>query len=357
MIIVRSPLRISFGGGGTDLPAYFEKYGGAVLSTAINKYTYAIINQRADAYIQIISSDLKVFHHWNSVEEMNLQANGGELAIPVAVLKNMGVAGGVDVFLASEVCPGTGLGSSASICVSILHAVATHLGMSLSKQELASMAFSIGSQAVGTSVGKQDEFASSLGGLNFLKFNEDGSTGIEPVHLRATVLRALERRLMLFFTGTIRNSWTILKEKESLINNDGEGVIQALHWMRGVAQDMRQALLQEDLQQFGLLLHEAWENKKRTANHISTPFIDYLYRRAREQGAIGGKIAGAGGGGFMLLYCDEGRQNAVRQALAREGIQEMRFAFDFVGSRVLANDHPEARLMSAAFGGRGLAID
>jgi D-glycero-alpha-D-manno-heptose-7-phosphate kinase len=183
MIVVRSPVRISFGGGGTDLPAYFEKYGGAVLSASINKYGYVVINERSDTHIQIISSDLRVFRHWNCVEEVNQQANRGELVIPLSVLKQMGGVGGVDIFIASEILPSTGLGSSASICVSLVHAVAAHHGMALSKYDLAATAVSIGSSALGSSVGKQDEFASAFGGLNLFKFNADGSTCIEPVTL------------------------------------------------------------------------------------------------------------------------------------------------------------------------------
>jgi D-glycero-alpha-D-manno-heptose-7-phosphate kinase len=149
------------------------------------------------------------------------------------------------------------------------------------------------------------------------------------------VIQKLERNLMLFFTGTVGDSWAILKEKESLINENRE-VVQAFHGIRDLAQDMRQALLEQDLKRFGLMLHEAWEYKKRTAAHISTPFIDGIYNCARAKGALGGKITGAGGRGFLLLYCDEERQAAVRGALVEEGIQEMRFAFDFEGSRVLA---------------------
>jgi D-glycero-alpha-D-manno-heptose-7-phosphate kinase len=338
MLIVRSPVRISFGGGGTDLPAYFESHGGAVLSTAINKYFYTTVGKRTDGHIQIISSDLRVFETWKDISQMSVQEGGSALEIPLAVLKELGCEVAVDIFLASEIPPGTGLGSSASVCVNLLQAISTYLHMPLSKYDLAEKAFYIATSVLGKPVGKQDEFAAAFGGLNFITFDQDGSTHVEPLRLAPEVTAALEQKLMLFFTGASHHSWSILKEQEASSRRRQGPALESLHCIRKLAERMRLALEEGDLRQFGLLLHEGWEHKKKISSKISNGAIDRMYHIARDHGAIGGKITGAGGGGFMLLYCDEERQPAVSEAFAAEGIREMRFAFDFSGSRVLVND-------------------
>jgi D-glycero-alpha-D-manno-heptose-7-phosphate kinase len=336
LLIVRSPVRISFGGGGTDLPAYFERYGGAVLSTAINKYFYTIVGKRTDGHIQIISSDLRISETWKNINQMSIR--GTALEIPLAVLKEMGCEVAVDIFLASEIPPGTGLGSSASACVNLLQAMATYLHVSFSKYDLADKAFHIASEVLEKPVGKQDEYAAAFGGLNFITFNRDGSTRLEPLKLEPELVDGLQRKLMLFFTGAAHHSWSILKEQEASMKSEKGHAIESLHHIRELAERMRQSLLDGKLRELGLLLHEGWENKKKISSRISNSSIDQMYCLARDHGAIGGKITGAGGGGFMLLYCDEEYQPAVREAFAAKGIREMRFAFDFNGTRVLVND-------------------
>lgn len=338
MLIVRSPVRISFGGGGTDLPAYFESYGGSVLSTAINKYFYTIVGKRTDGHVQIISSDLRVFETWKDISRMSVKESGSALEIPLAVLKELGCEVAVDLFLASEIPPGTGLGSSASVCVNVLQAISTYLHIPLSKYDLAEKAFSIATDVLGKPVGKQDEFAAAFGGLNFITFERDGSTHVEPLKLGPEATAALQQKLMLFFTGAAHHSWSILKEQEASSRKRQGTPVESLHHIRELAEGMRQALEEGDLRKFGLLLHEGWESKKKISLKISNTAIDRMYAMAREHGAVGGKITGAGGGGFMLLYCDEEKQAAVREAFAAEGLREMRFGFDSSGSRVLVND-------------------
>jgi D-glycero-alpha-D-manno-heptose-7-phosphate kinase len=338
MLIVRSPVRISFGGGGTDLPSYYERHGGAVLSAAIDKYFYTILGNRTDGRIQIISSDLRLMETWSDIGGINVRESGTALVIPLAVLKELGCEVAVDLFLASEIPPGTGLGSSASVGVSVLQAMATYLKIPLSKHQLAEKAFHIAAEVLGKPVGKQDEYASAFGGLNFITFARDGSTAVEPLELEAEVLAALQQRLMLFFTGSTHDSWTILQEQDAANRTPDGPAVKSLHRIRDLAESMRHALLGADLAEFGKLLHEGWEHKKRISDRISNPEIDRLYALARKYGAGGGKITGAGGGGFMLLYCEQEHQPAVRRAFAAEGINEMHFGFDFVGSRVLVND-------------------
>lgn len=330
MLIVRSPVRISFGGGGTDLPAYFETYGGAVLSATINKYFYTIIGPRTDGHVQIISSDLRTCESWKDIKAV--RAKGHILEIPLAVLQELGREVAVDLFLASEIPPGTGLGSSASVCVNVVHAMASYLQLPLSRQELAEKAFHIVSHVLGKPVGKQDEYAAAFGGLNFIRFDRDGSTHVEPLAVAPEIRAALQQKLMLFYTGATHDSSSILKEQQAAIQAGKLAAVSSLYRIRELAECMREALIEKDLRKFGLLLHEGWENKKRISSMISNMAIDCLYKLARDRGALGGKITGAGGGGFMLLYCDEENQPAVREAFSAQGVREMRFDFDWEGS-------------------------
>ena len=336
MLIVRSPVRISFAGGGTDLPAYYERFGGAVLSTAINKYFYTVLGKRHDGRIQVISSDLRVFETWRDIAKMDIQGSG--LEIPLAVVKDLACDISADLFLSSEIPPGTGLGSSASVCVNILKTLTTYLHDSLSKYDLAERAFHIARNTLGRHVGRQDEFAAAFGGLNFITFGTDGFTEVQPVDLDSELQRELQSNLMLFFTGTAHHSWTILQEQEKSTARETGSTVEALHEVRALADHMLAALRAGNLNSFGSLLDEGWQAKKRISGRISNPRIDHLYDLARRNGALGGKITGAGGGGFLLLYCDQASQAAVRSALGGEGIQEMAFAFDNNGAQIVVND-------------------
>ena len=336
MLIVRSPVRISFAGGGTDLPAYYEQFGGAVLSVAINKYFYTILKKRADGRVQIISSDLRIFETWQDIATMDIEGTG--LEIPVGVLKDLGCEISVDLFLASEIPPGTGLGSSASVCVNVLKTISSYVHLSLSRHELAERAFHVARNVLRHHVGKQDEYAAAFGGFNFMVFGQDGTARIIPLELSPDVLNSLQESLMLFFTGAAHSSWTILKEQEKSTRARQSSSLQALHNVRALASKMRDALQTGDVRGFGLLLDEAWQSKKQVSNKISTPRIDFLYGLAKRNGALGGKITGAGGGGFLLVFCERAHQAKLRDAMAQEGIQEMTFAFDFQGAQLLVND-------------------
>lgn len=336
MLIARSPVRISFAGGGTDLPAYYERFGGAVLSTTINKYFYTILGKRNDGRIQVISSDLRVFETWHDIATMDVR--GANLEIPLAILKDMSCDISVDLFLTSEIPPGTGLGSSASVCVNILNVLAAYLHRPLSKYDLAERAFHIARNVLGRHVGRQDEFAAAFGGLNFMTFATDGLTEVHPLDLDAGLQRELQSNLMLFFTGSSHHSWTILQEQERCTHSQTGPTLDALHEVRALADRMLAALRSGNPNLFGSLLDEAWQAKKGVSGKISNPRIDHLYEIARHNGALGGKITGAGGGGFLLLYCESEQQRAVRLALQAEGLQEMAFTFDTNGAQIIVND-------------------
>jgi D-glycero-alpha-D-manno-heptose-7-phosphate kinase len=335
VIIVRSPVRISFAGGGTDLPSYYEKHGGLVLSTSINKYFYTVLTDRQDEQTQIISSDLRALEACEDIEQIEL--HGSELEIPLAVLKRVRPQMGTNLFLASEVPPGTGLGSSASVCVGVLKAFSTRLGREMTRAELAETAFDIARNILKRPVGKQDEYATAFGGLNVFKFDAEG-TEAEAVMLSAETLADLQQNLLLFFTGSSRDSSNILAEQDLSVQQRHDRVLEALTAMKDLVLPMREALLSGDLDAFGNLLDMGWNLKKQISSQISNARIDQIYETARNQGAPGGKLTGAGGGGFLLLFCPRDCQQAVRNSMREFGLKEMRFQFDLAGTRVVYND-------------------
>ena len=335
MLIVRTPVRISFAGGGTDLPSYYEKYGGVVLSTTIDKYVYTVLTEREDGQTQIISSDLKALESCEQITRMNFE--GTDLEIPFAVLKHLACDVGVNLFMASEVPPGTGLGSSAAVCVNVLKTLRVYLNRSDNNLELAEEAFHIARNVLRWPVGKQDEYGVAIGGLKIVTF-EAGGTRVEPVRLSPDMLMDLEQNLLLFFTGSSRDSSAILSGQDQSVRQNEGRVLDALTRLKNLVPEMHKVLVTGDFEEFGRLLHEGWMIKKSLASKISNPHIDRIYNVALECGAVGGKIAGAGGGGFLLLYCQRDCQPALRAGLSEFGLKEMRFHFDLGGSRVVYND-------------------
>jgi D-glycero-alpha-D-manno-heptose-7-phosphate kinase len=267
-----------------------------------------------------------------------MDIRGSALEIPLAVLREFGCDVSVNLFLASEIPPGTGLGSSASVCVNLTKMLAAYNHNFLSKYELAERAFHIARNVLGRPVGKQDEYASAFGGLNFISFHRDGTTHVEPLNLEPELVRELQSSLLLFFTGASHHSWTILQEQEESMRKAAGGTLEYLHEIRKLAEPMKAALLAGELRQFGLLLHEGWEIKKRLSSKISNMQINEMYEAALRNGAVGGKITGAGGGGFLLLFCPPASHKDVRESLVALGAREMGFEFDFQGAQVVADD-------------------
>lgn len=345
MLIARAPMRISFGGGGTDLEAYYAKYGGLVISSAINKYFYAIITSDESEDLQVISADYRSLFRHSPYEDLFWN---GDLALPKAILHHFGIRRGINLFVASEVPPGTGLGSSSAAAVTMVRAISTLIEQPMTKQQVAELASSIEINKMGMPIGKQDQYASAFGGLNKINFGSDGVI-VEPLHIAPGVQQALESRLMLFFTGSSRESTSILKhQRTSTENRDGK-VLQALHNIKQVASDVQTCLERGDLDEFARLLHYSWQEKRRLAPGLSTGFIDECYSLALAQGASGGKITGAGGGGFLLLYCLVERQQAVTEALEQRGLKRMNFHFDHQGATVLLNMANFSNLLVAPY--------
>lgn len=334
MGIARAPVRISFGGGGTDLPAYYSRFGGLVVSAAINRYCYAIARPALGGSVQIASAD---YATWQTYSAGQLPDVAEPLALPKAVLERFASAGltqrGIDLFLASEVTPGTGLGSSSAMTVALLRAVAGYLGIELSAAELGEIASEIEIERLGMPIGKQDQYASAFGGLNIIEFS-DHAVDVTPLDLPDDLAAALNTSLLLFSTGRSRNSADILRQ-QSADTGTNRSVTASLHRIKGLAREMIDALQGGDLNAFGGLLDVAWQEKKRLSGRISTSDIDAWYAAARAAGALGGKITGAGGGGFLLLYCPPERQPALRATLTELGLRELLFDFDWSGAELL----------------------
>lgn len=333
-LIAQAPVRISFGGGGTDLAAYYRRYGGLVVSTAINRYVYTIVSDGAFDSQQIISADYHTFYRRSLSESLMWD---GDLALPKTVLGYFGIKTGIDIFLASEVPPGTGLGSSGSVAVSMIAALSAWLKRPMDKAEIAEIACHIEIDRMGMPVGKQDQFAAAFGGLNVVTFGPDQTT-VEPIHLDPDTLAGLQRSILLFYTGQARDSSNILKHQRHASEQNDPEVVQRLHAIKSLALEIRDALIDGDIEAFGELMHQSWLNKRGLVSSISNSNIDEWYSVARKAGAIGGKITGAGGGGFLMLICPPGAQRAVTEALGARGLRRMDFAFDFAGARVVSTD-------------------
>jgi D-glycero-alpha-D-manno-heptose-7-phosphate kinase len=333
MLIARAPVRISLAGGGTDLPAYYEKYEGCVLNTTIDKYFYVFLNVNRDDQIQITSSDYRTFYRHNGSGPPLWE---GDLSLPRAVLNHFEISRGVTMFLASEIPPGTGLGSSSAVAVAVIKAVATARGLHLTRQEIAELACHIEIVKMQMPIGRQDQYAAAFGGLNFITFRR-GEVTVEPLRMAPELLARLERRLMLFFTGASRNSSSILGEQSQASSRDDATVIQALHRVKEMAIEVRGRLEQGDISVMGQMLHRNWQEKKKFSAKVSNSQIDEWYALALDHGAVGGKITGAGGGGFLMLYCEPGEQPGVTAALESSGLRRMDFRFDYGGARVLMN--------------------
>jgi len=333
MLIARAPVRVSFFGGGTDLPAYFNHYGGVVLSTTIDKHVYVIMNVCEQNGLQITSSDYRTFYRHPPSEPLLWD---GDLSLPRAVLQHFGVSSGLSMFLASEVPPGTGLGSSSSVTVALVKAISTACGVRLTPRQMAEMACKIEIEKLKKPIGLQDQYAAAFGGFNWITFNADG-VQIEPLDIPQDTISRLESNLLLMFTGAAHDSAVILAKQTKSSQEQDPRVIEALHGVKELAIRAREYLMNGELAKFGAMLDEAWQLKRRFAPGVSNERIDRCYQLARQNGALGGKITGAGGGGFLMLYCEDGATARVEAALLQEGLRRMDYRFESDGARVLFN--------------------
>ena len=330
MIIAKSPVRLSFGGGGTDLPAYYEAHGGAVLSVTIDKYFYSVLQEIPGRAIEISSSDYQLHQRIQDLGQANLK---DALRIPKAMLRHFGVKDGVMLQLKSDIPPGSGLGLSGAVATSLARCIGAYTGAAMDKAQVAELATHIELTVLGRPIGMQDQYASAFGGLNFMTFDASG-TRVEPVAVSRARMKELRRHLMLFHTGSSRDSARILEVQRQATSRNDEAVLEALHAVKRTAYHMRKVLEGGDILEIGRLLHDSWQQKKRFSSSVSNPDIDQFYDTALRCGALGGKITGAGGGGFLLIFSEPDKQEGISRELTALGLQELDFGFEDGGSQI-----------------------
>ena len=325
LIRARAPLRISFGGGGTDVSPYCDERGGAVLNTTINRYAYATLVPGGDR-LEIRSLDYDVGLSYALEDEFVFD---GQLDLAKGVLDHFRQAGdltgGLTVYLHNDAPPGSGLGSSSAICVALIAALCEHARRPMDTYAMAELAYRIERDEVGIKGGRQDQYAATFGGFNFTEFG-DGKAIVNALRLRPNVLLELEYSLVFAYVGGQHFSSHII-DRQIENYREGGAALVAMDRLKELAYEMKDALLRGELETFGTLMHDAWQAKKAMADGITTPRIDALYESVREAGALGGKISGAGGGGFMFFLCEPTRRFAVQEALRAHDAELVTFSF------------------------------
>jgi D-glycero-alpha-D-manno-heptose-7-phosphate kinase len=329
LLRARAPLRVSFAGGGTDVPPYPAEEGGLVLSATINRYAYGTLRPREDRQLGIQSLDLDMVA---SIALEEARPDGDRLDLIKAAIQKIAAdsPNGFDLFLHSAAPPGSGLGSSSAVVVALVGLLSAHMGTPLTDYETARLAYTVERVDLGLKGGTQDQYAAVFGGFNFMEFSEDGVI-VNPLRVPAETVNELEYNLLLCFTGGTRASDHIIDDQTGRYQSQEASTLDGLRMQKELAVEMKNALLQSKLTEFGSLLDRAWTYKKQMSPKISNDHIDALYDEAKRHGAIGGKVTGAGGGGYMLLYCKYDAKHRVRSALAALGAEAAEFQFDHTG--------------------------
>ena len=327
MIVTRTPTRIPLGGGGTDIRSYASRYGGFLISAAINKYVYITVNSRFEDSIRVSYSKTEIA---DSVDDI-------EHPIVREALRLLGVEGGLEIVSIADVPANTGLGSSGAFTVGLLNALHTFKRENVPAEILAEEASTILMDVLGEPIGVHDQYLAALGGMTCLAIDQDGTVLAGPLATCDGIVEELEASLLVFYTGVKRSASEVLADESRAISHGQDGVTAALHTVKEIGWQVKEALETVNLRRFGELLDHHWQSKKRLSARVSSDRIDYLYELAKRNGALGGKIMGAGGGGFFMFYCENHDKARLREAMAAEGLKEMRFAIDFEGSKVLVN--------------------
>jgi D-glycero-alpha-D-manno-heptose-7-phosphate kinase len=326
MLITRTPLRISLGGGGTDLPSYYRQFGGLVVSAAINKYVYIGINRTfTDGYFLKYS-------------EMELVKSVAEIRHPILreALTMHQIGPSVEIVSLADIPGGTGLGSSGTFTVGLLRALHAFQRQHVVAGALAEEACTIEIDRLGRAVGKQDQYIAAFGGLTCCEFCPDDTVRVSALRISNETLHDLEERLLLFFTGYSRSADTILEDQKVRSEQGDRAMLDNLHKIAGIGREVRGALESGDTERFGALMHEHWQYKRTRTQAMSSSEIDRWYDVGMANGALGGKLVGAGAGGFLMFYATD--PAALREAMTGEGLSELRFAFDLDGSSVAIRD-------------------
>lgn len=327
MIVTRTPFRITLGGGGTDLPSYYEKYGGFVFSTGIDKYLFVDVNRpTSDDLIRLKYSKSETVESVHEIEH----------DIARETLRFTGIEKNIEVSSVADIPSGTGLGSSSCYTVGLLHALHTLKREYVSLADLAEEDFKIEADILGRPIGKQDPYLAAFGGLTVLDIATDGTVKVRKANVSLEVADELNRNMLIFFTGKTRSADEILSEQAKSLQHDDKGVTESMHYIKELGQEILESMEQGNVDEVGKKFNAHWEHKKKISSRMSNPEFDKIYAAALAAGALGGKISGAGGGGFFTFYVP-GEQKKVRHAMKGFGLREMRYRFDFEGSKVLVD--------------------
>ncbi len=326
MIITRAPLRIPLGGGGTDLPSYYEKRGGALISAALNRYIYIMVNRRFEAEIRVSYSQTEIVGSVGDIKH----------GIVRECLRFLGLSDHIEITTVADIPGNTGMGSSSTFTVALLLALHTLKREHVPCQQLAEEAYHIERDILGEPVGKQDQYLAAFGGVTTMDIANDGKVAVGNLSFDENVLDNFESNLLLFYTGIRRSASGILKSQDSKARESEGDILARLDRIKEIGFDIRQAIVAGDIRRFGELMDVHWQTKKQLSDKISTSDVDHWYDLARANGAAGGKLMGAGGGGFLLFYCDKDKKH-MRQVLAAEKLQEVKFHIDWDGAKIIAN--------------------
>ena len=324
MIIARSPLRISLGGGGTDLPSYYREHEGFLIAAAIDKYVYVTINRPFNEGIYLKYSEIE---HVKTVDEVS-----HNIIREALKLENLNTPQ-VEISSIADLPSGTGLGSSGSFTTALLKALYAYRHRHINPEELAELACAIEIDRLKEPIGKQDQYIASVGGITCFAFHKDNSVTFAPLKISRETFHKLEDNLLLFFTGFSRSASEILKDQHIKSQKNDVDMLNNLHFVKEIGYLSKDALESGNTDKFGELMHQHWEHKKKRSGGMSNQDIDAWYEIALKNGAIGGKVVGAGGGGFLMFMADDAAK--LRSAMTKSGLQEVRFKFDFEGAKVI----------------------
>ncbi|MCL0041183.1 sugar kinase [Dehalococcoidia bacterium] len=327
MIISKAPVRITLGGGGTDLKSYYSKYGGFLIAAAINKYVFISANKRFYDSIRLSYSQTEIVNSVNDIKHRIFRE----------ALRLLNIDSGIELVSIADVPANCGLGTSSSFTVSLLNALHTYKREFVTQRQLAEEACHIEIDILGEPIGKQDQYISAFGGITCLTFEKNGEVIVEPLQISAEALDQLESNLLLFHSGVERSASEILSEQDEKSKRDDSVVIGNLHQIKEIGLETKKALERGEVDKFGELLNIHWEIKKKRSQKITDPFIDECYEVACNNGALGGKIIGAGGGGFFMFYCNNHDKSRLYQAMKKIGLKSMKFGFDLEGAKILVN--------------------
>ena len=324
MIIARSPLRISLGGGGTDVPSYYEEHEGFLLAAAINKYVYVTVMRPFAEGIYLKYSEIEHLSQVADVKHPIIREALTELKLRTPQ---------IEITTLADIPSGTGLGSSGSFTTALIKALFAHYRKNIHPKELAELACEIEINRLHEPIGKQDQYIAAFGGITEFRFARDGSVYSQPLNLSVETTHDLEDNLLLFFTGISRSAGLILKDQVTKSQSHDQKMLDNLHFTKDLGLRSKEALIQGNTTKFGELMHEHWEHKKSRSTGMSNQFIDDVYNLALKSGAVGGKLVGAGGGGFLMFYAND--KEKLRAQMSKLGLEEVRFQFDFEGTKVI----------------------